>query len=229
MLVVPGGAFTMGSAHIDEAEAPNPPHGIVLSDFVLATHPVTNAQYRVYVTETSAAEPAGWSDPRFARPEQPVVGVSWDEAIAYCGWAGGVLPSEAQWERAARGDDGRRHPWGDASPDEERACFAEDWNSGTTAPIGTHPAGRGPYGHEDLAGNVWEWCLDAWALNAHEERSILRTNPLLRSFSMVRPLRGGCWRSIDCKLQGAYRNWAHHASRHTTIGFRLCMPKPRVP
>jgi serine/threonine-protein kinase len=98
----------------------------------------------------------------FRGANQPVVGVSWFDAKAYCGFRGKRLPGEAEWERAARGDDGRRYVWGNESPDPNRhGCFA-GCNGGATKPVGSFPEGRGPYGHLDLAGNVWEWLEDAY-------------------------------------------------------------------
>lgn len=220
---VPGGRFIMGSATIAEAEAPNPPHPVELSPYWMGVYPVTNAEYRAFVEATGTAAPAALGDGRFGAPDQPVVGVGWQEAAAYCAWAGGALPTEAQWELCARGLDGRRYPWGDEEPDETRACFAEDWNRGSTSLVSAHPAGQGPFGCYDLAGNVWEWCLDSFQPDAHVERAALGRDPCVERPTRVRSLRGGCWRSIDCKLQGAYRNWSHEAARHTTIGFRLCV------
>jgi formylglycine-generating enzyme required for sulfatase activity len=224
MVRVPGGVFTMGQDPLFEAEAPNPPHRVELSPFQIGVHPVTNAEYLVFTEATGAPRPATADHPIFGRPELPVVGVSFREALRYCTWAGGTLPTEAQWELAARGFDGRRYPWGDHPPDERLACFAEDWNRGGPSPVGAHPAGISPFGCQDLAGTVWEWCLDVFRPDAHEERR--GRDPCVGGDTRVRPLRGGCWRSIDCKLQAAYRNWAHEAARHTTIGFRLCIFRP---
>jgi serine/threonine-protein kinase len=218
---VPGGRFTMGSAALLESEAPNPPHVITLSAYRIGVHPVTNAQYRSFVDSTGAARPSCWDVERFASPEQPVVGVSWDDALAYCAWAGGSLPTEAQWELAARGLDGRAYPWGSEDPDDQRAHFAQDWNSGGPCAVARHGAGIGPFGCHDLAGNVWEWCSDVWRPDAHVIREGA-LDPCVTDDGNVRALRGGCWRSIAPKLQGAYRNWSHRVVRHITIGFRFC-------
>jgi formylglycine-generating enzyme required for sulfatase activity len=222
---VPGGAFTMGHADIFESEAPNPPHTVVLSRFEIGVHPVTNAEFESFLRATGAPPPATFAHPRFGAKDRPVVGIAWEEARRYCAWAAGALPTEAQWELAARGLDGRRYPWGDQPPDESRACFAEDWNSGGPGHVGEHPAGVSPFGCHDMAGGVWEWCLDVFRPDAHVERARLRVDPCVAGEGRVRPLRGGCWRSIDCKLQAVYRNWSHEAARHTTIGFRLCIPR----
>ena len=220
---VAGGVFTMGDADIFEAEAPNPPHEVVLSPFALGVHPVTNDEYSLFLRATGGPPPATATHPVFGAADRPVVGVSWADAQRYCEWAGGSLPTEAQWELAARGFDGRRYPWGNEPPDESRACFAEDWNSGGPARVAEHPLGVSPFGCHDMAGSVWEWCIDAFQPNAHVERARLRVDPRITGGGRIRPLRGGCWRSIDCKLQAAYRNWSHEAARHTTMGFRLCL------
>jgi serine/threonine-protein kinase len=211
----------MGSATLVESDVSNPVHEVTLSPFALGVHPVTNAEYRAFVQATGVAPPTSWKERRFDGSDLPVVGVSWDDAVAYCGWAGGTLPTEAQWEYAARGPDGRRYPWGDDEPDDRHAHFAQDWNSGGPCAVEAHPAGAGPFGCHDLAGNVWEWCLDGWRVDAHVVRLGLR-DPLVAADGNVRPLRGGCWRSITPKLQGAYRNWSHRVVRHITIGFRFC-------
>jgi formylglycine-generating enzyme required for sulfatase activity len=223
VIEVGGGAFTMGHADIAEAEAPNPPHAVVLSPFAIGVHPVTNAEYGAFVQATGAPAPATAGHPLFGAADRPVVGVGWVEAQGYCAWAGGSLPTEAQWEFAARGFDRRRYPWGEEAPDETRACFAEDWNSGGPGRVGERPAGASPFGCHDMAGGVWEWCLDVFTLDAHVERVRAGVDPCVTGVGRVRPLRGGCWRSIECKLQVAYRNWSHEAARHTTIGFRICV------
>ncbi len=221
---IPGGPFTMGQEPLFEAEAPSPPHVVTLSPFWIGLHPVTRAEYRTFAELTGMPLPEmGEADDA----DRPVVNVHFQEALAYCRWAGGILPTEAQWELAARGTDGRRFPWGDSPPDEERACFGEDWNRGGPARIATHPKGASPFGCQDMAGNVWEWCLDVFQMEAHAERARVRHDPCGVGTARIRPLRGGCWRSIECKLQAAYRNWSHEVARHTTIGFRLCFAGQR--
>jgi serine/threonine-protein kinase len=217
---IAGGRYRIGSDDIAEAEAPNPTHWVELSPFRMGLTPVTNEEYDAFVEATGAARPLTSSDPRFGGPRRPVVGVGWDDAVAFCEWAGGALPSEAQWEVAAGGSDPRRYPWGDEDPTEELSHFAQDWNAGGTSEVTSRPRGASPFGCLDMAGNVWEWCADAWRLDAHEHRK--GVDPVVRAATNVRPLRGGCWRSIDPKLQCAYRNWFHRVARHVTIAFRVC-------
>ena len=170
----------MGHPDIVEAEAPNPPHEVVLSPFAIGVHPVTNAEYDVFVQASGAAAPTTSADARFGAPDRPVVGVSWAMAQRYCEWAGGALPTEAQWELAARGFDGRRYPWGDSLPDESRACYAEDWSSGGPGRVGERPTGVSAFGCHDMAGNVWEWCLDVFQRGADLERVRIGRDPVRR-------------------------------------------------
>ena len=120
--------------------------------FQLGRTPVTNGQYERFVSETGATAPPHWPAP----PDHPVTFVDWDEASAFCAWAGGRLPTEAEWEKAARGTDGRTYPWGDEE-DESRAAVAAGTKHGSTSPVGSHREGASPYGLLDMAGNVWEW------------------------------------------------------------------------
>ena len=159
---VPAGPFTMGSEPAGE-HAPDPDeapaHRVHCPRFRIGRTPVTNAEYRLFVDATSRPAPSHW--PGGAVPEErelhPVTYVSWADAAAFCRWAGGFLPTEAQWERAARGDDGRPWPWGDAPPTPAHAVFATT----DTASVGLGPDGASPFGALDLAGNVWEWTASA--------------------------------------------------------------------
>jgi formylglycine-generating enzyme required for sulfatase activity len=160
-----------------------------------------------------------------------VVGVSWVEAREFCRWLSEEsgkkmeLPTEAQWERAARGDDGRKYPWGDEEPDGTRAHYGKDWEEGPM-PVGSHPAGKGPYGHMDLAGNVWEWCRDAWKKDAYKERGELTVNPGGSEAEdgdpgEARACRGGAVRVERWGLRSAYRSRFRADDRSYGLGFRV--------
>jgi formylglycine-generating enzyme required for sulfatase activity len=162
MLLVPGGPFTMGADKGGEDDE-HPAHIVTLPAFWLDRTEVTNAAYAE--CRTAGACKRNDPHPEFSRPNQPVVGVSWDDANAYCTWRGKRLPREAELEKAARDTDGRRYAWGNDPPTPDRTVFGralDGTGHGTTDDVGSHPLGRGPYGHDDLAGNVWEWMEDEY-------------------------------------------------------------------
>jgi serine/threonine-protein kinase len=151
--------------------------------------------------------------------------VSWEEAQAYCQWAGLVLPSEAQWEAAARGPDGRRYPWGNEEPTAEHANFGN--REGATTPVGAYPRGAGPFGTLDQAGNVWEWCVDIWDDKAYRRKERAKEDPVsARGDGAVRCLRGGAWFVYARYLAAAYRYGYRASVRFQYFGFR-CASAPR--
>jgi formylglycine-generating enzyme required for sulfatase activity len=159
--------------------------------------------------------PDAWSD-QLRHPNRPVVGVSWYEAEAFCRWAGGRLPTEAEWEFAARGAAGRHYPWGGEEPDAGRANFS--MHVGHPTPVGIYPLGGTPEGIRDLAGNVWEWCGD-W-LGYYSEAH--RANPNGPESGEGRVLRGGSYGdTAGVLLCATYRHGARPEDRNGSIGFRL--------
>ncbi len=226
LLYVPGGEYTLGAEDITGDEKPI--HRVVLSPFWVARYPVTNEQYSRFLGANSGIrEPEYWTHKRFNQPQQPVVGVSWVEAQAYCRWAGLRLPSEAQWEASARGTDGRRYPWGNAKPTPEHANFANQ--EGRTTPVGSYPKGAGPFGALDQAGNVWEWCEDLWNVAAYWEREGQRDPLSTTGEASVRCLRGGSWHVDVGYLAVAYRLGDGASHRNKRIGFRCLssvVPEP---
>jgi formylglycine-generating enzyme required for sulfatase activity len=169
MILVPAGAFTMGADKGGE-EDEHPAHEVTLAGFYLDRTEVTNEAYAECVAAKScrqkdlviASRTHAGPDATFHRPKQPVDGVSWDDARTYCQWRGKRLPHEAEFEKAERDSDGRKFAWGDAAPTFDRACYGKQYGFGTTDDVGSHPSGRGPYGHDDLVGNVWEWVEDEY-------------------------------------------------------------------
>ena len=158
-ILVPAGNFTMG----DDEESPR--REVYLDAFYIDRYEVTTGRYAKFLAATGSARPPdGWEALDLNRDDDlPVVGVDWNDAAAYCKWAGRRLPTETEWEKAARGSDGRRYPWGDASPTLDLANYqnaSPDAYDGGLAEVGTHPAGLSPYGVHDLAGNASEWVSD---------------------------------------------------------------------
>ena len=171
MLKVPGGTFTMGADNVGEPDE-RPAHPVTLRGFWLDRTEVTNASYLECVRagkcapfrEDVARRFGAGSEDGFRGADQPVVGVSFLDAVAYCEFRGKRLPREAEWERAARGDDERSFAWGNQKPTLNLACYGRKPGTpgATTSPVGSHPDGAGPYGHLDLTGNVWEWTADVY-------------------------------------------------------------------
>jgi formylglycine-generating enzyme required for sulfatase activity len=202
---VPAGSFVMGEG--EDA------HEVELSAYEIGKYPVTVEEYEKYVDD-GAPEPEQW-DKQILYPNRPVVGVSWDQAVAYCKWAGVRLPTEGEWERAARGTEGRRYPWSDPDPDPTRANY-EDTEIGAPTPVGLFPLGMAPNGIHDLAGNVWEWVADWYAARYGD----IEFNPTGPTDGRYRVLRGGSWYAVLGSLRGAYRYRGAPSARNVDIGFR---------
>jgi serine/threonine protein kinase/formylglycine-generating enzyme required for sulfatase activity len=231
-LWVPGGTFTMGAD--DLWYACRPPHRVQVSPFWLAETPVTNRQYEMFLLETKHDEPALWRDRRYNQPEQPAVGVSWRDAKAFCQWLSAVsghavdLPTEAQWELAARSEDNRKYPWGDEEPDEQHAYFGKDVANDAPLAVGSLPAGRGPFGHLDLAGNALEWCQDVWDELVYRKRGALTVDPAGPLGSdehpdHVRACRGGAFANEPMNLRSACRYGRLADGRYRDIVFRVAV------
>jgi formylglycine-generating enzyme required for sulfatase activity len=225
LVLIPGGEFVAGA----EEEVDNPPRRMRLPSFYLARHPVTNAQYAEYLkAHSDAPKPEHWDDERFNQPQQPVVGVSWDEAAAYCRWAGLRLPTEWQWEKGARGPapaggtKGHRFPWGDEHPDESRANFGG--TVGRPTPVGSYPSGASPYGLLDMAGNVWEWTASEYSRDPLESREARQTRRR-GSPSEPRSVRGGSFGDEAQILRAAFRYFNFPVYRGGLLGFR-CAQDP---
>jgi formylglycine-generating enzyme required for sulfatase activity len=160
MLLVPAGPFIMG-ADSGGQEDEHPSHTVHLPSFWLDKTEVTNSEWDQCVVAGACRpkDPAvRAAHPDFNGPSQPVSGIAWPDARAYCAWRGKRLPREAEFEKAVRDTDDRHYPWGNDAPTPHKTVFA----SSRPEDVGTHPAGRGPYGHDDLAGNVWEWMEDEY-------------------------------------------------------------------
>jgi formylglycine-generating enzyme required for sulfatase activity len=230
LLAIPGGTFRMGAEDLGNAK---PVHKIRLSPFWLAETPVTNAQYGRFLTATGHQEPGKWRDAQFSDPQQPVVTVSWHDAQDYCRWATKAsgrpysLPSEAQWEFAARGEDSRTYPWGEEEPTPEHACYGLEWGTDKPAQVGAYPRGKGPFGTLNQAGLVLEWCLDHWDSKAYQGREDQITrDPLVETGDTEgRVLRGGCWFFRALYLRAAYRFWYPAADRGDVTGFRVAVAR----
>ena len=204
-----------------------PQHRVYLDAYYIDKHEVTNAQYKKFIEATGHREPSEWNNAQFNQPNQPVVGVSWDDAIAYAKWVGKTLPTEAQWEKAAHGQVvGNLYPWGDVWPPPTNAgnfhdAQIEDYSDGYayTAPVGTfNPNGYGLY---DMAGNALEWCLDAYETDYYPKSP--KRNPvkdIALDIRVFRVVRGGGWSSLGVELRCAYRGRDIPSANYNLLGFR---------
>jgi formylglycine-generating enzyme required for sulfatase activity len=225
LVLIPAGEFLMGNEAGFPAE--RPVHEVFLEAFYLSTCPVTNAQYQRFVAETGHRVPYlddnrmqsdNWDREKRMYPpggaQHPVTLVSWQDAQAYCVWAGGRLPTEAEWEKAARGGlAGKLYPWGD----EINPGLANYDNRTGTTPVGSYPPND--YGLCDMAGNVWEWVAD-WYDAKYYTRSP-SDNPCGPEKGTVRVLRGGAWLLFPQFCRVAYRFRNSPEFRFNLIGFRL--------
>jgi formylglycine-generating enzyme required for sulfatase activity len=220
MVLVPAGEFWMGGDDGESHEKPR--HRVYLDPFHIDKYEITNRLYQRFISATGHREPRSWNDSRWNDPQQPVVGVSWHDAEAYCRWAGKRLPTEAEWEKAARGTDGRQYPWGEQW-DASRAN-STDTKRGRTAPVGSYPSGASPYGVQDMAGNVWEWVADWFDANyygASPER-----NPRGPDFGAAKVLRGGSWYHQPPNLRSSLRTHFWPDNRFDDFGFRCAKGLP---
>ncbi len=214
MRLVPAGEFTMGSKNGDSDEKPE--HQVSLEAFYLDKYEVTNSLYKACVDAGVCKEPGNTSRyNKTSYENHPVVYVDWNQAKTYCEWRSGDLPSEAQWEKAARGTDGRTYPWG-----EEIDCNKANYGGclNDTAEVGSYESGRSPYGLYDMAGNVWEWVAD-WYDSDYYEKSP-SSNPLGPNSGQYRVLRGGSWIISENGARASYRNGYNLGSYDFNLGFR---------
>ncbi len=253
-ILVPGGPFVMGTDEGDEPDQrahESPRMRPDLSSYEVMRTPVTVAQFARFLAAGGYAARESWSSegwawrvaggivrPRFASeeeraewhayltPNRPVVGVSWFEADAYVRWLGARLPTEAEWEKAARGTDGRRYPWGDEWEDD---CAAHrGYGPKKTVPVGVFPKGESPYGVLDAVGSVWQWCRDVYAIDAYTHAdardpqgpSVMPAVADAFAKPLHRVVRGGAWNTLPWSLRCANRNSYPMGARFSNLGFR---------
>jgi len=229
MRLIPAGEFEMGD-YFSEGQADElPVHTVYLDGFYMDIYEVTNSMYRKFMEATGHRKPE-FFNPDLSSPNHPVVGVSWRDATAYAQWAGKRLPTEAEWEKAARGGlAGVRYPWGNSITHDdanyEGVGRRDRWEF--TAPVGSFAAND--YGLYDMAGNVWELCLDEFSTDFYTRTQ--KNNPtaggsikfLTNNFASIetaRMLRGGGWHSIPDDTRVANRLCTDPPNRGSNIGFR---------
>lgn len=236
MVWVPAGEFLMGSTdeQVAEFDVEKPQRIIYLDGYWIYKYPVTVAQYRKFCEDTDRSMPTapnwGWKD------DHPFVNISWQDAADYANWARSSLPTEAQWEKAARGTDGRIHPWGNEW-DAAKCANSVKKKLNSTQPVDSYPAGASPYGAMDMAGNVWEWCADWYDPDYYKSApkrnptgpsaAVEFTVPGFQKVAPARALRGGSW-NFYCSgfnFRCAYRNSKSPNYSYNFVGFR-CVSTP---
>lgn len=233
MVYVPAGEFLMGSSNADRDEKPE--HHVTLDAFWIDRTEVTNAQFARFLNDQGNQTEGGVTSldvrspdcgieaagsvfrPKAGWEELPAANVSWYGAQAYATWVGGRLPTEAEWEKAARGTDGRTYPWGNGEPNSTRANFSAD--AGAPVAVGSYPAGASPYGALDMAGNMWEWVAD-WYGEGYYAQSPAR-NPQGPDSGEARVLRGGSFYNSEDLMRCARRNSYGPYYGYRYIGFRV--------
>lgn len=255
MALVKGGTFKMGTDDGGELDE-RPAHDVTVASFFLDRTEVTQSAYE----ECVVAKVCTPADPEilatfgtleapgpFKGPRRPVIGITWSSAKQYCEWRGKRLPREAEFERAVRGDDGRKFPWGNEPPTKERTVFSP---SNYPEDVGTHPTGRGPYGHDDLAGNVWEWMADDYdplaytratasdgkpgtcdeivlaqnKLRSEGRQGFTGTNPI--PTECEKAIRGGAYNYGGAGLRSTNRVHHHARFKLRMLGFRCAKDAP---
>ena len=233
MVLIPSGPFLMGSdPDVDDLafDDEQPQHSLYLPAYYLAWTPITNAQYAAFVEATGCSPPSHWKEgkPPSGEEYHPVVYVSFDAAMAYCRWLSGVtgkpctLPSEAEWEKGARGTDGWVYPWGDEW--DSQRCNSKEGGSGDATPVEACPGGASPYGLLDMAGNVWEWTRSAYRdypYDPHDGREDLSAGN-----DVARVLRGGAFYGYRRSVRCASRYWGYPYLWDWYYGFRVASVPP---
>jgi formylglycine-generating enzyme required for sulfatase activity/DNA-binding winged helix-turn-helix (wHTH) protein len=243
MVVVPSGTFLMGEGRER--------HEVFLPEFHIGRFPVTNAEYARFIeaggyqdvsywtqsgwreTGKERDEPRFWQDPRFNKPNQPVIGLSWYECVSYCRWLSSQtgqphrLPTEAEWEKAARGADGRAYPWGDFFDASRLNAREGPQKAYCSTPVGIYPTGVSPFGLFDCAGNCWEWCATRWKKPFPYDAAEDEWAGAYLEGQNLRVLRGGSWNYEAEVTQCAYRFRFEPFGWNDRGGFRLVCSPPR--
>ncbi len=240
-VLVPAGDFTFGGPGPDSEVPARPARRVFVSAFRIDRYPVTVAAYASFLhaggyrnrrhwtergwawrSENGIVQPRFWGEAEWSAylsPNHPVVGVSAHEADAYAAWCGARLPTEAEWEKACRGDDGRLYPWGASWVDD--ACGMRGYGPRGTVPIGTFPRGRTALGVSDMVGSVWQWCRDVADDGESPGDSDPWVDPDDYDDEAPRVTRGGAWNTLRWSVCATSRNAYPPAAQFSNLGFRL--------
>ncbi len=234
MVLIPEGSFPMGVPHGDRDGGRDeyPRHDVFVNNFYIDKFELTNGRYLEFVKATRHRIPQNpknatrnlWEGEAIAESliDRPVINVDWADAQAYCQWAGKRLPTEAEWEKAAKGTADRRFPWGNVEPTNKHLNFNQQWiGEKTLMPVGSYEAGKSPFGVYDMAGNVWEWVND-WYDAKYYEKSPAK-NPTGPETGTKRVLRGSGWQNETPTVRIFTRVDSDPTIRNESTGFRCAM------
>jgi formylglycine-generating enzyme required for sulfatase activity len=220
MVPITAGEFLMGSENSDQEAKPM--HSVHLAAYYIDKFEVTVAQYEKFLRSTGRKPPRYWEQMNLnEHKDRPVIGVDWEDAQAYCEWAGKHLPTEAEWEKAAKGSDGRTYPWGNGSPTTNHAKFGQccEWRGYESLDeVTLHEAGKSPYGAYNMVGNVREWTHDWYEAEYYSKSP--SSNPQGPESGVERVIRGGSWANSDKYLQVTNRDREQPSFQSATIGIR---------
>jgi formylglycine-generating enzyme required for sulfatase activity len=228
MEYVPEGIFIMGTNSANSGG--QLVHNVFLDAFWIDKTDITNAMYSLCVKAGACQAPSQSNSStrtsyfgNLQYDNYPVIWVNWEDASSYCQWAGARLPTEAQWEKAMRGTDGRPYPWGTSNPN--KSLLNYDQNNGDTTTVDSYPSGASPYGALDMAGNVWDWVNDWYGANYFATSP--SANPQGPSGGTFRVLRGGAWNNYAISfINSSLRDWQNSGYASNSVGFRCARPSP---
>jgi formylglycine-generating enzyme required for sulfatase activity len=224
MAMIPDGEFLMGSKQVEGRPDERPQRKVYLDSYAIDIYEVTNERYLKFIHLTGRSEPPNPYGDRLLSEETgigflPVVQMTWYDAVDYCRWAGKRLPTEAEWEKAARGTQGALFPWGAQSPRTKPVNFERNWDGTETLwPVGSKTETSSPYGIHDMAGNVREWVQDWYAPDYYSTAPA--QNPLGPNAGILKVIKGGSWHSFKSDVRPAARGKGGFALKTDGIGFR---------
>ena len=224
MKIIPAGEFLMGSKPAEGRPDERPQSRVYLDAYEIDIYEVTNERYLNFIHLTGRKEPPNPYGERLLSQEDgigslPVVQVTWYDAVDYCRWAGKRLPTEAEWEKAARGLNGSIYPWGIQLPKTREVNFEKNWDGVRTLwPVGSKPETSSPFGVHDMAGNVREWVRDWYAPDYYDYRPT--KNPKGPNNAILKVIKGGSWHSFKSDIRPASRGKGGFALKTDGIGFR---------
>ena len=216
-VTVPEGNFFRGSGLESKIEVEKPRRKIYLDSYRISIYPVTNSEYLFFLRENDMLDEVRekvYTD----KPNYPVTEVSWDDAVLYCDWIGGQLPTEAQWEKASKGLRNRVYPWGNEF--NMKYCNIEN-SMGKSVAVDSYALGASSYGCYQMSGNVWEWCQDDFMDNFYKKRDSKKKNPIADINSDIKVIRGGSYNFVQSSARSSYRYYAKRNHKDDSIGFRV--------